>query len=101
MAATLTSVFNKAGDGFLIRAGTGNLGVYATGGIAPDPRQIGLGRFDSLIVGNSGNYRFAYIRSTGKVIAYTDDGTSGISAEVADTTDLSAVTFEFLAHGAY
>src|ERR1043166_6858200 len=101
MSISLTPEFEKAGDGFLLRAGYGNLGAYATGGVTIDPRQMKLGSVDVLIVEKTGAYRFQWDKTNNKVMAYTDDGTSGISAEVADTTSLTAIVFRWFAIGAY
>lgn len=54
--------------------GTGNLGVYATGGITITAAQVGLGRLSSLIVDPAGGYLFEYVASTGKVKAYYGNG---------------------------
>lgn len=50
--------------------GTGNLGTYATSGIAVTAAQVGLGRIDSLVIDPAGGYTFEYVPSTGKVKAY-------------------------------
>jgi hypothetical protein len=55
-------------------SGTGNLGVYATGGLAVTAAQVGLGRIESLVVDPAGGYSFEYVRSTGKVKAYVNSG---------------------------
>jgi len=54
--------------------GTGNLGVYATNGIAVTPAQVGLGAIDSLVIDPAGGYVFEYVASTGKVKAYISAG---------------------------
>ncbi len=51
-------------------SGTGNLGTYATGGIAVAAAQVGLGVINSFIADPAGGYTFSYVASTGKVIAY-------------------------------
>lgn len=66
--------------------GTGNLGVYATGGIAVSAAQVGLGTIDSLVVDPAGGYIFAYDATTGKVLAYS----SAASITPAGTIDGSA-----------
>lgn len=50
--------------------GTGNLGVYATSGIAVTPGKVGLGVIQSLVIDPAAGYIFEYIASTGKVKAY-------------------------------
>lgn len=51
-------------------SGTGNLGTYATSGIAVSAAQCGLGVLDSLVIQPAGGYTFEYVPSTGKVKAY-------------------------------
>jgi len=78
--------------------GTGNLGTYATGGIAVTPAQVGLGIIDSFIVNPAGGYVFTY--SAGKVLAYwTGASNSAVLAETDTNTNLAAITFTFLAEG--
>jgi len=80
--------------------GTGNLGTYATGGIAVTAAQFGLGVLESLIINPAGGYVFTYAPSTGKVLAYwTGATTTAVLAEVTTSTNLAAVTFSFLAEG--
>src|SRR5688572_2066366 len=55
-------------------SGTGNLGTYATNGIAVTANQVGLGRIESLVIDPAGGYIFEWVRSTGKVKAYTHSG---------------------------
>lgn len=61
--------------------GTGNLGTYATGGIAVTAANLGLGRIDSLVIDPAGGYTFEWVRSTGKIKAYQ---LSGFSAHTHD-----------------
>lgn len=80
--------------------GTGNLGTYATGGIAVSAAQCGLGQIDSLVVDPAGGYVFSYAPSTGKVLAYwTGAATSAVLAEVTTSTNLAGVTFTWRALG--
>lgn len=53
-------------------SGTGNLGVYATDGVAITPNQVGLGTIHSLVIDPAGGYIFEYVASTGKVKAYSN-----------------------------
>lgn len=71
-------------------SGTGNLGTYATGGIAVSPEQVGLGTIQSLVVDPAGGYTFSYVASTGKVIAYYGSS-AGTPAGTIAVTD-GAVT---------
>lgn len=94
----------NAGDKF-IRRGSGNLGVYATNGIAVTPAQLELTSLGDLDVGNPAGYVLEWVQSTGKVKAYRgkDPGNAGGAdiplVEVANAVDLSAVTFRFRAEG--
>ncbi len=104
MSATITVEERHAGIGYLIRSGHGNAGAYATGGVPLTPSPFELGVVDHLWVGNSGAYRFETIKTDTQhwlLKAYTDDVVTGISAEVADTTDISAIDFRWEARGAY
>lgn len=85
--------------------GTGNLGTYATNGIAVSAGQVGLGGIQSLVIDPAGGYVFEYVASTGKVKAYdqtdpADTGGADIAlAEVATSTSLAAITFNWRAIG--
>jgi len=54
--------------------GTGNLGTYATGGIAVTPQNVGLGAIYSMRIETAGGYIFEYVASTGKIKAYVHSG---------------------------
>ena len=101
MAATLTVDKEVQLNGARIVMAHGNLGTYATGGIAVTPRAVRLGQIDTIVPNNAGDYRFEYDRTNVKLKAYTDDAVTGISAEVANTTDLSAITLSMLIFGSY
>lgn len=81
--------------------GTGNLGnPYTTGGIAVSASQVGLGTIDYVIFNPAGGYVFEYLSASGKVKAYySGAATNAVLSEVATNTDLSGVTFSFLAEG--
>jgi hypothetical protein len=80
--------------------GTGNLGTYATAGIAVSAAQLGLGSITSFLPRPAGGYVFEYVASTGKVKAYwTGAATSAVLAEVDTSTNLSSITFAFTAEG--
>ena len=64
-------------------SGTGNLGTYATSGIAVSAGQVGLGVVDAIVIDPAGGYVFSYVKSTGKVLAYVGGG-----ATAAHTHDL-------------
>lgn len=92
MAATIT----LAGDWLanignrMQTSGTGNLGSYATGGIAVTANQVGLGTIYSMTIDPAGGYSFEYVASTGKVKAYASGGaftpTGTISAPTISAT---------------
>jgi len=79
-------------------SGTGNLGVYATGGISVTPQMVGLGRISQLIVNPAGGYTFKYNSTTSKLQAYAGEG--GVAAhshdliiiggQIAATTNITA-----------
>jgi len=54
--------------------GTGNLGTYATNGVAVTAGQVGLGVIDSLIIDPAGGYVFEWDKTNGKVKAYRSAG---------------------------
>lgn len=92
--------------------GTGNLGTYATNGVAVTATQVGLGVIEQLIIEPAGGYVFSWDKDNGKVLAYrtatlTPAGTNsqptftvnasgaiGASMEVGLSADSAAATFE-------
>ena len=87
MASTLT----LAGDWLVSfgnryqTSGTGNLGTYATGGIAVSAAQAGLGTLNTFVVDPAGGYTFEYVASTGKVKAYVSAGFTPAGTNSAPT----------------
>ena len=78
-------------------SGTGNLGTYATGGVAVTAAQVGLGVIHSLVIDPAGGYIFEYVASTGKVKAYVHSGFAAhthdliiIGGQAAATTNVAA-----------
>lgn len=65
----LTSLGNR-----MQTAGTGNVGTYATNGVAVTAAQLGLGTIHSLVIDPAGGYTFEYVASTGKIKAYYGNG---------------------------
>ncbi len=55
-------------------SGTLNLGVYATGGVAVTPAQVGLGSFIGAPSFSAQGYTFAFVAATNKVLAYVSAG---------------------------
>jgi hypothetical protein len=67
--------------------GTGNLGTYATGGVAVAANLFGLPRLGTLLIQSSGGYDFGYNSSTGKILAY---GSGGVGAHSHDLAIIGA-----------
>lgn len=86
-------------------SGTGNLGTYATNGIAVSAAQCGLGTVESVVIDPAGGYVFEYVASTGKVKAYwsaavaATPAAAAALAEVDTATNLAGVTFNWRAIG--
>lgn len=98
MAITVTIDSAKGRSGFLggekIRRGTLQLGVYATNGIAVAASDFKLKTLRSLYIGHNTGTVYEWDKANGKIKAY-----SGALAEVANTTDISARTPQFVALG--
>jgi hypothetical protein len=80
-----------------IRRGTGNLGVYATGGVAVGPKDVFLKRrlgHLKLSPSSDGSTLFFWDRANGKIKAFTAVGT-----EVTNSTDITSKVFRFHAEG--
>lgn len=75
--------------------GTGNLGTYATSGVAVSAAQVGLGVIESMVIDPAGGYTFQWVKSTGLVKAYLGSGALAshthdlkiIGAQLASTTN--------------
>lgn len=68
---------------------------YPTGGEALAPSALGMARFERVIAENKSGYLFEYDYTNEKLLAYyadNDGASDGALIQVADTTDLSAVT---------
>lgn len=76
-------------------SGTGNLGTYATSGVAITAAQVGLGVLQSLVIDPAGGYTFEWVKSTGLIKAYYASGALAAHAhdllikggQAASTTD--------------
>ena len=81
-----------------VRYGTGNLGVYATNGIAVAPTdfQPRLRTLDHLDLSNStdGTTLFVWDKANGKIKAF-----SAVGTEVTNSTDITSKVFRFMAKG--
>lgn len=71
---------------------------YPTGGEAITPAQFGLQSIDFVSLANSGVYSFEYDYINNKVKAYTTLAAAA-TAEVANATNLAAVTIRAVVHG--
>lgn len=77
---------------------------YPTGGEAVTIASLGLTTLEAIIVNASGGYNAVWDRSVTapKILVYVGDndaGADGPGAQVANTTDLSAVVVTYLAIG--
>lgn len=79
--------------------GTGNIGTYATGGIAVSAKQLGLGLTESMAIYPAGGYVFSYNPTAATVMAYEAGSANSEFHEVDTNTNLSAVTFVWVAIG--
>lgn len=101
--ALTTSVVNRNIEGARV-AVTADLtfdSSYPTGGEAIVIDDLGLSVVDICLVAPSAGYVAEYVASTGKVIVYwVDTTTDGAAmAEVASTTDLSALVVRARVYG--
>lgn len=96
MAATVTAVGTpQVAGGWQVRIyDVAFDSSYPTGGESVTPAMLGLNTIDFLIAEPAGGYTFEYDHDDELLIArWVDTTTDGApQAEVADTTDLSAVT---------
>lgn len=103
MALTVTEVSRNQGPGnrMEVIATVTFDSSYATGGESLTPASLGFQTFDFVSVTTSGGYVFSYDHTNSKVKAYwVDTSTDGAPlAEVASTTDLSAITCRIRAIG--
>lgn len=104
MASSMTVSDKYAVGNKLQRNGTGNLGTYATGGIAVTAAQLALSVIDELMVHSAGGYVFEWDKANGKVKAYlqkapADLGASDIPLPELGAVDISATTFRWTARG--
>ena len=74
---------------------------YASGGDSIDPTILGLSRVDYIIAGgcDDAGFHAFYDDSGGTMLLYDEDNASGVEAQVANTTDVSAVRVSVLAVG--
>lgn len=83
----MTSLGNRRGT-----SGTGNLGTYATNGVAVSAAQLGLGTIYSFTIDPASGYIFEYVASTGKVKAYVHGGFASHTHDILVKGGQSAAT---------
>jgi hypothetical protein len=110
MAATFTLDSGRdgravAGDRF-IRRGSGNVGTYATNGVAVTKANFDLPvSLTHLEVDSSGGYIFEFDKANSKIKAYRQKDPAAAGGadiplpEVANAVDLSSITPRFRAEG--
>lgn len=106
MASSFTRITPLAGGlGERVVLLTGNVGVYATNGVAVTPNQLGMGRIDGMIItpqsGGAG-FQFSWDQVNQKIKVHQGDNTNVAAApgiEVPNATNLTAMTFTVLAFG--
>jgi hypothetical protein len=64
--------------------GTGNLGTYATSGIAVTAAQCGLGVLDELVIPPVSGYNFMWNKTTGMVLAYRVPAITATGSGIVD-----------------
>lgn len=73
---------------------------YATGGESLTPAMLGLTSIVFLDPNAAGGYFFVYDYANQKLLAYLSGSANAVLAEVASTTDLSAIATRIYARGA-
>lgn len=70
---------------------------YPTGGEAIAAADFQLAELKNVVVHSAdvATYRPVWDQSASKILLYIEDGTSGIEAQAANTSDQSAVTIEY------
>ena len=101
MALTVTEVSRNQGPGnrMEVIATVTFDSSYATGGESLTPASLGFQTFDYVGLTTSGGYVFEYDHANSKVKAYWPEADGAAMAEVASTTDLSAITCRIRAIG--
>jgi hypothetical protein len=79
-----------------VRRGTGNLGIYATNGVAVTAATFGLRTLNHVDISSAtdGSTLFVWDAANGKIKAF-----SAVGTEVTNSTDISSKTFRFEAKG--
>lgn len=98
MASTVRLTLPRGNDGTRRKTyGTYNAGVYATGGVAADPKLFGLKVLDFILFEDlASGTQFVYDRSANKVKVFVAAGTEQVNATDMST---SAFTTRYMAVG--
>jgi hypothetical protein len=110
MASTITLDTGQKGRGVagdvFVRRGAGNVGIYATNGVAVTPQQLELAsEIRDLDIGSAAGIIFEYDKTNGKIKAYRQKDPAAAGGadialpEVANGVDLSTTVFRFRAEG--
>jgi hypothetical protein len=110
MAATITFDTGPNGRGVAgakyIRRGSGNLGTYATNGVAVTKTTFDLPvSLDDLRIDPTGGYVFEWDKTNAKIKAYRQKDPAAAGGadiplpEVGNGVDISSITFRFRAEG--
>lgn len=96
MAISITEKF-QARPPVDVKFFKGNLGTYATGGVAIAPSDVGFTRIHAVVCIGSADAtrRYIYDSVAGTVVSYV----TSTGAETANGTNLSAVPLEFIVYG--
>lgn len=110
MSSTITldtgSDGSKVAGAVKVRYGSGNLGTYASNGVAVTTTQFGFAlKISDLDARNAAGIVFEWDKTNSKVKAFRQKDPGAVGGadialpEVANGVDLSAVTFRFRAEG--
>ena len=74
---------------------------YPTGGEALSAAQLNLAQLDEVVIhsANVATKRAVWDRTNSKILVYVENGTSGIEAQAASTSDQSALSVQVFAVG--
>lgn len=106
MSATITIDERYVQGSRFVRDGSGNLGTYATNGVAVTPTSFELpSTIRSLQIQSAGGYVFEWDKTNAKIKAYRQKDPAAAGGadialpEVANGVDLSSISFRFRVEG--
>jgi len=104
MAGTVTLIGSRhaVGDQYVVHATYTFDDSYPTGGEVLSAAEFGLTTINNVHVTSSGNVatkRVTYVPSTGALLVFVEDGTTGIEAQAANTSDQSALSCQVAVYG--